>query len=249
MSDAYDPAAYGAVWSGVYDTMLGAMDPSAAEAAAERVAEVAGDGAVLEFGVGTGRLALPIAARGVAVTGLDASAEMVKRLRTKPGGLTMPIVVGDMISERVEGEFAVVLIAFNTLFALPEQHLQVACMRNAARHLAPGGAVMVEAFVPAAERTPPNHVAGARYRAPDHVSFTLTNHDPVRQTVESAWVRITSGTTEVLPNLIRYAWPAELDLMAELAGLQRTDRWAGWRGEPFSADSTNGVSLYRRPVA
>lgn len=248
MTSRYDPAAYGRIWAAVYDSMLAASDPAAADAAADAIAKLADGGRVLEFGIGTGRLALPIGARGVDVVGLDASPEMVEQLRRKSGGDRIPVTIGDMTSERVDGEFNVVLIAFNTIFALPEQHLQVECLRNAARHLTPAGAVVLEAFVPALERTPPHHVAGARYRAPDHVSFTIVDNDPVTQRTESAWVRITGGATQVMTNTIRYAWPAELDLMSQLAGLQLAQRWGGWHGEPFSATSPSHISIYRQPV-
>lgn len=247
MTSGYDPTAYGRIWAPVYDTMLASSDPAATDAAADAIAKLAGGGRVLEFGIGTGRLALPIAARGVDVVGLDASPEMVEQLRGKPGGDLIPVTIGDMTGERVDGEFDVVLIAFNTIFALPEQHLQVECLHNATRHLTPVGAVVIEAFVPTLERTPLHHVAGARYRAPDHVSFTIVDNDPVTQRTESAWVRITGGTTEVLTNTIRYAWPAELDLMAQLAGLELARRWGGWHGEPFSATSPSHVSIYRQP--
>jgi len=242
---SYDPAAYGEVWAPVYDDMLAATDRDA-QATAERVAALAVGGGVLEFGVGTGRLALPLAARGVRVLGIDASPPMLDRLAAKPGSQDVRAVLGDFAADRVDGAFAVVLIAFNTLFALPEQDLQVAALRNAARHLSPGGAVVLEAFVPTDDRrTPPHHVAGARYRAPDHVSFTIQDHDAVSQRIDSAWVRVTGGRTEVLENTIRYAWPAEIDLMARLAGLGLEHRWAGWRDEPFTAVSTDHVSVYR----
>ncbi len=242
---SYDPAAYGEVWAPVYDDMLAATERDA-QAAAEQVADLAGGGRVLEFGVGTGRLALPLASLGAEVVGIDASRPMLDRLAAKPGGDRVTAVLGDFVAERVDGEFAVVLIAFNTLFAVPEQRLQVATLRNAARHLSPGGAVVVEAFVPDENRrTPPHHVAGARYRAPDHVSFTIQNHDAVAQRIDSAWVRITGGQTEVLENTIRYAWPAEIDLMAQLADLLLDQRWGGWREEPFTASSRDHVSVYR----
>lgn len=238
------PPSYGETWAPVYDRFYPRDDD--AEAVADVVAAVAGGGPVLEFAIGTGRLALPLAERGVAVAGLDSSPAMVRRLRAKRGGDQIPVTLGDMASTRVEGRFAVVLLAFNTLFVLPDQRTQVACFANAARHLTPGGAFVVEAFVPDPGRYRRGQRVGVWQLAADQVSLEVSRHDPVTQTVTSVAVTLGAGSPQLRAVDLRYAWPAELDLMARLAGLEPQERWGGWLREPFTAASTRHVSVYRR---
>ncbi len=242
---SFDPSAYGRRVSDGYDDStrwLGDPTPTV-----DVLAELAGGGAVLEFGIGTGRLALPLAARGIPVAGIDGSAEMVDLLRRKPGGADIPVSVGDFAATRVEGRFAVVVLAFNTVFALPDQRAQVRCFRNAADHLAPGGRFVVEAWVP-----DPGAFRGGRSvqlvtAGVDEVQLQAAELFPAEQLMRTVKVRLTDGGVRLLPATHRYAWPAELDLMAELAGLRREDRWADWTGAPFADTSTGHVSVYRAP--
>lgn len=235
---------YGEIWAPVYDRFYPRDDE--AEEVAAVVEGLAGGGRVLEFAIGTGRLALPLAERGVAVAGLDSSPAMVRRLRAKRGGDQIPVTLGDMASTRVEGGFAVVLLAFNTLFVLPDQQAQLACFANAARHLTPGGVFVVEAFVPDPGGYRRGQRVGVWQLASDDVTLEVARHDPVRQTVSSVAVTLGEGDPQLRTVDLRYAWPSELDLMARLAGLERHERWGGWRREAFTGASTRHVSVYRR---
>lgn len=243
---SFDPSEYGRRVSDDYDDSARWLgDPTPA---VDALAELAGGGAVLEFGIGTGRLALPLAGRGIPVTGIDGSAEMVDQLRRKPGGAAIPVSVGDFAGTRVEGRFAVVLLAYNTVFALPDQPAQVRCFRNAAAHLAPGGRFVVEAWVP-----DPGAFRGGRSvqlvtAGADEVQLQAAELFPAEQLMRAVKIRLTDGGVRLLPATHRYAWPAELDLMAELAGLHREHRWADWSGTPFCDASTDHVSVYRRPA-
>lgn len=213
------------------------------------LAHLAGDGSALELGIGTGRVALPLAARGVEVHGLDASPAMLAKLRAKPGGAQVPVTLGDMADVAVGGEFALVYVVFNTFFALLTQEAQVRCFRQVAARLAPGGNFVLEAFVPDLTRfdrygttNKPTRVTGER------VELDVSAHDAAAQRVISQKVVLTDGQVRLYPIQIRYAWPAELDLMAQLAGLTLRHRWAGWQREPFNAQSGKHVSVYERPA-
>ncbi len=238
-----DPDFYGERWASVYDELHAAMDPTAA---ADTLARLGGDGRVLELGVGTGRLALPLAERGVAVHGIDASEAMVARLRDKPGGTSIPVTVGDFALVPVPGEYSLIYVVFNTFFALLDQDRQVECFRNVAERLAPGGAFVLECFVPDLSRFGrAGQAVQARGVEADRADLEVSRHEPVSQRVNSQLVTICETGVVLRPVVLRYAWPAELDLMARLAGLHLRDRWAGWSGEPFSADSRMHVSVYR----
>ncbi len=239
---AYEPKAYGEVWAAEYDELFPA-GPNVEEIATF-VTDFAAGGRVLEFGIGSGRVALELAPRGVEVHGIDASQAMVERLRSKPGGADIPVVIGDMTSVRVNGEFAVVLLVFNTIFALPTQDAQIACFRNAARHLAEEGVFVIECFVPDPARFDRGQRVQARDITDDEVRLDVAEHDPTTQTIRSALVRLRETGTRILPVTLRYAWPSELDLMGRLADLRLLARWGGWRRQPFSASSTSHVSVY-----
>jgi methyltransferase family protein len=242
--NADDPAAYGEAWAEVYDRFF---PPDAdADAAAEFVAQLAGGGPVLEFAIGTGRLALPLVERGIEVHGIDSSAAMVDKLHAKPAGAAVPVTIGDMSTTRIAGEFAVVLLGFNTMFVLPDQEAQIACFSNAAAHLLPGGAFVIEAFVPDLGRFDRGQRVGTRTIDPDRVVLDITQHDPVGQRLRAAIVFLEATGIRILPITARYAWPPELDLMARIAGLELAERWGGWRREPFDAASARHVSVYRR---
>jgi SAM-dependent methyltransferase len=244
MSDPYisDPTAYGRYWANDYDQLFEDRDDPAAVIAL--LSRVAGDGPVLELGVGTGRLAVPIASSGRAVTGVDASTEMLERLRRRPGADAVQAVQGDMATIRVDKEFAAVIIAFSTLFLLPSQELQIRCLLNAARHLRADGVLILEAFVPDHSRwTRGQNVSVGRLEETS-LDLHVGVHDAVEQVIRTQHLHFGDGTYGLRPNTLRYAWPAELDAMALVAGLRRSHRWADWSGSPFGATSTAHVSVY-----
>ncbi|MEV4473586.1 class I SAM-dependent methyltransferase [Nonomuraea sp. NPDC049504] len=244
MTTAFDPAAYGRGIADIYDVTVGNLPT---EATVEQLCLLAEGGPVLEFGIGTGRLAVPMAERGHQVAGIDGSPEMVEILREKPGGENIPVTVGDFSATRVEGEYALVALTTNTIYALPSQAAQVACFRNAAAHLRPGGRFVVEAWVP----DPGAFRRGSALRllslSEDVVLAEAARISPAEQLMATTKVRLTAGGVRLLPANHRYAWPAELDLMAQLAGMEREHRWADWTRSPFTDDSTNHVSVYRLP--
>jgi SAM-dependent methyltransferase len=207
------------------------------------LADLAGDGAALEFAIGTGRIALPLAER-VTVAGIDDSEAMVSRLREKPGAERIEVVVGDMATTRVDREFSLVYLVFNTISNLTTQDAQVACFQNAAAHLRAGGRFVIENNVPALQSLPPGQSV-LPFRA-DPEGFSFDVYDVVTQRFSSQHFYLVDGKVEAYPVEFRYAWPAELDLMARLAGMQLEDRWAGWRREPFTALSPAHVSVYRK---
>jgi SAM-dependent methyltransferase len=227
-----------------YDEQLGSMgSPAEIEPAVDFLAELAGDGAALELGIGTGRIALPLAARGVEVHGIDLSEAMVARLRAKPGGDAIPVAIGDFATARVEGAFSLAYLVFNTIDNLTTQDAQVACFENVGAHLAAGGCFVVEVGVPQLQRLPP----GERFRpfdvSADHLGFD--EYDVVGQgLVSHHWYTDDGRSWERRSTPFRYVWPAELDLMARLGGMRLRDRFAGWRREPFTAASAKHVSVW-----
>ncbi|MEU1384911.1 MULTISPECIES: class I SAM-dependent methyltransferase [unclassified Nonomuraea] len=240
---AYDASAYGRGIADIYDATVTELPTGAA---VERLATLAEGGPVLEFGIGTGRLALPLAARGLSVAGIDASPEMTRELRAKPGGAAVPVTVGDFSTMRVEGSYALVVLAINTIFALPTQEAQVNCFANAARHLRGGGRFVVEAWVP----DPAAFRDGSALRllslAEDVVLIEAARLAPATQHMRTTRVRLTGEGVRLLPANHRYAWPGELDLMARLAGMALEHRWADWIGTPFTDESRAHVSVYRK---
>lgn len=239
----YEPTTYGDRIADVYD-ILYPPGPDT-EAAADLLASLAQGGRALELGIGTGRLAIPLSARGVEVHGIDASDAMVARLRAKPGGERIAVVIGDFTGVPVEGRFDLVFAAFNTLFALATQEDQVRCLQAVAGHLAPGGAVVVEAFVPDPARFDRGQRTATSVLAGDWVVQESAVHDPLSQRVRLVHILISPEHTRLYPVELRYAWPSELDLMARLAGLALDRRWGGWGQEVFTAASARHVSVYR----
>jgi SAM-dependent methyltransferase len=238
-------AEYGNHWAAVYDRVFMRLQ-SETDEAVETLARLANGGRVLEFGIGTGRLALPLAARGLEVHGIDASEAMVAHLRAKQGGNAIPVVIGDFAEAEAEGRFDLVMVAFNTLFNLPTQEAQCRCFANAARHLTEDGAFVIEAFVPDMRRFDSDQTVRALDLANAHVVLEVTRHDPVAQQILSARVVIDEQTgVQILPVKLRYAWPSEIDRMAQLAGLELAERWGGWSGEPFTRERTSHVSMYQ----
>jgi SAM-dependent methyltransferase len=211
------------------------------------LAELAGGGPALELAIGTGRIALPLAARGIRVDGVDFSPAMVARLRAKPGGDQLAVTLGNFAEVPVQGSYRLVYLVFNTLFNLLTQDEQVACFEQVAAHLTEDGMFVVEAMVP-----------GYLYRLRDQqyvdtetirvgeVWLDVGRHDPVAQRLEETHVVLAPGGTRLYPIVQRYAWPSEMDLMARIAGLRLRDRWGGWNREPFTAASTSHISVYGR---
>lgn len=238
---------WNAARAGRYDTPgEGAFAEAAVGPAVDCLFRLAAGGPVLEFAVGTGRIALPLAARGAQVSGIELSPDMIAVLRGKPGGAAIPVVEGDMAATRAEGSFALVCLVYNTIGNLLSQAEQVACFRNAARHLRPGGCFVVENMVPDLRRLPPGQGAVVFATAPGYIG--LDTYDPVAQHLTSHHVTYAadgSARHEIMPQ--RFAWPAELDLMAELAGMRLESRWADWSGAAFTAESRSHVSVWRVP--
>lgn len=228
-----------------YDTPgTGMFAPEVLDPAVDRLAALAGDGRALEFAVGTGRVAVPLAARGVPVAGIELSRPMVDQLRTKAGEDTVPVVLGDMATAGVPGRFALVYLVYNTISNLLTQAEQVACFRNAARHLEPGGRFVVELWVPELRALPPGRQATVWHSEPGYIG--LDTYDVLKQRVVSHHFRFADGDrVELFRSPHRYIWPAELDLMGELAGFQLESRHADWTGAPFTAESRSHVSVYR----
>jgi SAM-dependent methyltransferase len=227
-----------------YDERLAEMfDPAVVEPAADFLAELAGEGAALELGIGTGRIALPLAARGVRVHGVDLSEAMVARLREKPGGERIPVTIGDFATTRVEGSFALVYLIFNTIPNLCSQQEQVACFRNAAAHLEPDGRFVIEVRVPQLRLLPPGQNVRAFQLSDSYVG--IDEYDVANQRLISHHYRLSGGAVELRSIPFRYVWPAELDLMAELAGMQLQERWASWKREPFTAESDSHISVWK----
>jgi SAM-dependent methyltransferase len=229
----------------VYDERSASMfDPAVVGPAVDMLAELAGDGRALEFAIGTGRIALPLAERGVRVAGIDNSEAMVARLRDKAGAERIDAVVGDMAATRLDGEFSLVYLVFNTIFNLVTQDGQVACFENAAAHLRSGGRFVIEARVPELQRLPLGQTVLPWRADPGGISAYV--YDVVTQRLSGQHYHFIDGRVETSPTEMRYAWPAELDLMARLAGMRLADRWGGWRREPFTALSPSHVSVYER---
>ena len=237
----YSDETYGERVAGLYDEWYADYDSHAIDA----LAELARGGRALELGIGTGRIALPLSAKGVEVHGVDAAASMISRLRSKPGGKRISVTQGSFADVPVEGEFALVYIVFNTFFALSSQDEQVRCFRNVAAHLSPDGCFVIEAFVPDLNRFTGGQVNWATKVTTDEVQLDVGQHDAAAQRVVSQKVVITEGNVRLYPVQIRYAWPSELDLMAQLAGLRLRERWSSWQREPFSSESQKHISIYQ----
>jgi SAM-dependent methyltransferase len=222
--------------------------PAAVDPAVSFLAGLAGEGRALELGIGTGRIALPLSRRGVRVHGIDQSAAMVARLRAKPGAAGIGLTIGDFASARADGTFRVAYLVFNTIMNLTSQDEQVACFRNAAAHLEPGGCFVIEVMTPDLQRLPPGETIRPFTVTPTRLGFD--EYDIAAQGLVSHHYRADAGGDEFrgfsMP--FRYVWPAELDLMARLAGMTLRERWGGWAREPFTSDSTRHVSVWAKPA-
>jgi hypothetical protein len=226
-----------------YDESEGFMfDAAEIARTVDFLAGLAGAGRALELAIGTGRIALPLAARGVEVHGIDLSAPMVEQLRAKPGGGELPVTVGDMTSTRVDERFALVYLVFNTIENLTTQELQVACFENAAAHLVPGGCFVIEVEIPSLQRLPPGERFVPFHVGENHVG--IDEYDVATQALVSH--HVTARGKASMP--FRYVWPAELDLMARLAGLRLRERWEDWSRSPFTSESRKHVSVWEKPA-
>ena len=228
-----------------YDESSAEMfDPAAVEPVVEVLVDLAGDGRALEFGIGTGRIALPLAQRSVPVHGIELSKAMVARLRSKPGGDEIGVTIGNFATATVDTTFSVAYLVFNTIGNLTTQEAQVACFRNAAAHLEPGGCFVIEVGVPALRSLPPGETACVF-----HISETnwgIDEYDVATQGLRSHHFELVDGSVEYFSVPFRYVWPSELDLMARLAGMTLRERWGGWQREPFTGDSTTHISVWAK---
>jgi SAM-dependent methyltransferase len=237
----YTESTYGDSIADVYDDWYRDIDPDIITT----LAGLARGGRALEMGIGSGRIALPLQAAGVTMHGIDASPAMVARLREKPGGATIPVAMGNFADVDVEGQFDLVFIVFNTFFALPSQAEQVRCFANVARHLAPDGAFVLEVFAPDVARYNAGRQSVRVVTMDDQgVRLDVAQYDPVKQRITVQHVHLSPQGVQLYPVQLRFAWPAELDLMAQLAGLQLQQRWGGWHRGPFTADSARHISVY-----
>jgi hypothetical protein len=231
----YGPETYGEWIAAVYDELF--HPPTRSEETVEFLAGLAPDGPVLELAIGTGRIALPLAARGIEVHGIDASEAMVAKLRAKPGGDDIPVTIGDFADVGVEGRFRLIAIVFNTLWALLTQEDQARCVRNVAAHLTEDGAFVTEMYVPDPARFDRGQRIQVRNIESRRVVLEASLHDPANQRVSSQLIALEDGGggISMYPVELRYIWPSELDLMAGHAGLRLRERWGGWKREPFDA--------------
>ena len=246
MTNRYGATTYGDRWADVYDERFEDRFARDTVDAVAFLLELAGDGPALELGIGTGRVAIPLSGQGVRVHGIDASRAMVTKLRRKPGGRRIPVTVDDFERAPVRGSFRLVYVVFNTIFALLTQEAQVRCFAAVARRLQPGGAFVVQAFVPDLSRFDMDQRVEALEVGVDDVRLDVSVHDPVLQRVTVQHVHIEGERVRLDPVELRYAFPSELDLMARLAGLELRDRWSSWRRDPFTSESTGHVSVYAK---
>jgi SAM-dependent methyltransferase len=222
------------------------FDPAAVGPVVDFLAGLAGQGAALELGIGTGRIALPLAERGVRVHGIDLSEAMVARLRAKPGADRISVTIGDFSTTAVDGTYSLAYVVFNTLGNLTAQAAQSACFRNVAAHLEPGGCFVVEIGVPELQRLPPGDTMRVFHASETH--WGIDEYDvAIQGLVSHHFTRVDDGRFELVSVPFRYVWPAELDLMAELAGMKLRERWSGWLREPFTSASGKHVSVWEKP--
>jgi SAM-dependent methyltransferase len=222
------------------------FEPAVVDPAVDFLAELAGTGAALELGVGTGRIALPLSRRGVRVHGIELSPAMVAELQAKPGADDIGVTIGDFATARVAGTFTLAYLVRNTITNLTTQDEQVACLRNAAAHLEPGGCFVIEVYVPELQRLPPGETIHPFTVTPTHLGFE--EYDVASQIAFSHHYWVIDGQLETFSSPHRYVWPSELDLMARLAGMTLRDRWSDWNREPFTSDSRSHVSVWEKPA-
>ena len=230
-----------------YDESSAEMfDPAVVDPVIDLLVELAGSGRALELGIGTGRIALPLTRRGVPVHGIELSKAMASKLRAKPGGEDIGVTIGDFATTTVEGTFSVAYLVFNTIQNLTTQAEQVACFRNVAAHLEPGGCFVIEVGVPSLRRLPPGETIRAFHLS--ETRWGIDEFDVANQGLISHHFQIVDGKVERNSVPFRYVWPEELDLMAQLAGMSLRERWSGWKREPFTSESRKHVSVWEKPA-
>jgi SAM-dependent methyltransferase len=232
--------------AGDYDRDTSMSDPAVVNPTVDFLTELAGEGPVLELGIGTGRIALPLSQRGVQIYGIDLSPAMVAQLKAKPGSQNIEVTIGDMATTRVDGRFRLVYLVFNTIGNLTTQDQQVACFANAAAHLGPGGCFLIEVGVPDLRRLPPGEDARVFAHAPGYVGYDRYTDLVAQQATSHHFAAVESDVRE-FKTPFRYVWPSELDLMARIAGLALRERWGGWKRELFTSESRSHVSVWEKP--
>jgi len=242
----YGPTTFGERYADEYDAL---HNPGTTAACVDLIEELAGSGDILELAIGTGRIALPLAARGLNISGFDASPEMLKILHDKLGGADIQTWVADMATFEFDTRFDFALLVFNTLYNLTTQADQVQCFQRVATHLKPGGQFLVEAFMPNRETFENNQAVRTKHVSFDSVWLEAVQHDPTQQTLNYQRIRINADGTTLNPLPMRYVWPSELDLMAQMAGLQSVHRWGGWQKQPLASTSDMYVIVYEKPVS
>ena len=239
----YTASTYGDRIAGVYDSLYGSVD---VELRMDVLEKLAAGGRALDLGIGTGSFALPLAARGLEVHGIDVSEAMVEELRTKSGGAEIPVTIGDFADVAVDGTFSLVYVLNNTFFMLTDQEEQIRCFENVAAHLDVSGVFLVDAFVPDVTRFDRGQEVRARLPDLETVRLDVSTHDPIEQLVDFRHVLLSEDGIQVYPAQLRYIWPSEMDLMARLAGLRLRERWGDWDRSPFTSKSEGHVSVYER---
>ena len=237
----FGSSTFGELYADEYDTR---QDPGTTNEAVELLHEIAANGKTLELAIGTGRVALPLSQRGLVIQGIEGSEKMAAKLREKPGGENIPVSIGDFADVSVEDSFDFVFLVFNTFFNLTSQAEQVRCFKNVAQHLSSQGIFLIETFVPDVRHF--DDGLRTRHVDMDSVLLEATVHDPVAQTVDYQRIQIDGTGVQLRPLPMRYAWPSEIDLMANLAGMQLEDRWGDWGRSPFTASSKMHISVYRK---
>jgi SAM-dependent methyltransferase len=223
------------------------FEPAVVDPVVDFLADLAGHGGALELGIGTGRIALPLAQRGIRVHGIDLSGAMAAKLRAKPGAEEIGVTIGDFATTTVDGRFSLAYLVFNTINNLTTQDEQVACFRNVAAHIEPGGCFVIEVGIPALQRLPPGETVRAFHVSATRLGFD--EYDVVSQGLISHHYSVVDGKLEVSSVPFRYVWPSELDLMARLAGMTLRERWSGWKREPFTSESTSHVSVWEKTAS
>jgi SAM-dependent methyltransferase len=242
--EGYTDATYGDRIASVYDTWYGHEPPAAIDPVVDLLSSVAGGGPALELGIGTGRIALPLLERGIEVHGIDASDSMVAKLKGKPDSDRIPVTLGTFAEFDLGSRYRLVFVAFNTFFALRTQDEQLSCLRAVSRHLTDDGAFVIEALVPNTARFVDGQRLSTTQVGTDEVIIEASVHSPVDQRVESHHVLIRDGEVRIYPVQIRYAYVAELDLMARVAGLRLRDRWSDWDRSSFGTHSAKHITVY-----
>lgn len=235
---------FGEAIAETYDDDVDSFNSDVIEPVVDCLKELAGNGRVLEFGIGTGRIALPLAKRGVEVHGIDLSGAMLHKLAEKTGGGGIPVIQGDFATTKCEGSFSLVFLIFNTIMNLTTQESQVKCFQNASEHLEPGGRFVIEVLVPTLQRIPFGETQHVFEFGDDH--WGIDDYDFVSQTVKSHHMRVRNSEIELNSIPCRYVWPSELDLMARIANMELKERWGSWQKEPFTNTSRYHVSVWEK---